>query len=282
MKEKIKYNFKNLYDTIQRPEMAILPGHLAFYFLMMLIPFLALIGSLLTTIDITSKTVTDIIYENLPDVVADVVISISKQDTAAVSLWVLLIPTLILASNGTYSVITVANSIYKVKDENMVKSYIINKIKSFLMLFVLITIFIFLLLIPTFGNIIFKIIGQVITNEKIINNVYYIMFNILKYPVTFLLVYISIKILYLLAPNIKVKENKVRYGAVIASVLLVVSTIGYSIYIENFSTYETFYGGISSLLILMLWIYVVSYVFTLGMALNVTHYKIREKQDIAV
>lgn len=275
MKDKIKNNLTNLYNTIQRPEMAILPGHLAFYFLMMLIPLLALIGSLLTTIDITSKTVTDIIYENLPHAIADVIISISKEDTSSVSLWILLIPTIILASNGTYSVITVANSIYKVKENNnILKRYILNKLKSFLMLIVLILIFIFLLLIPTFGNIIFKIIGNIITNEKIINNIYYIMFNILKYPVTFLLVYFAIKILYLLAPNVKIKQNKVRYGAIITSTLLVISTFIYSVYIENFSTYETFYGGISSLLILMLWIYVVSYIFTLGIALNVTHYKL--------
>lgn len=260
--------------------MAILPGHLAFYFLMMLIPFLALIGSILTTVDITSKTITDIMYENLPDAIADVVISISRQDTSSVSLWILLIPTIILASNGTYSVITVSNLVYKVKNsKNIIKTYIINKLKSFLMLIILILIFIFLLLIPTFGNILFKIIGNIITNEKIINNVYYIIFNVLKYPVSFLIVYISIKVLYLLAPNIKMKKNKVRYGAVISSILLVISTFIYSIYIENFSTYETFYGGISSLLILMLWIYVLSYIFVLGMALNVTHYKLDEKKE---
>lgn len=254
--------------------MAILPGHLAFYFLMMLIPFLALMGSLLTTIDITSKTVTEIMYENLPVNIADVVISISKQEPSNVSLWVLFIPTIILASNGTYSIITVANSIYKVETENIVKKIIVTQLKAFIMLFVLIFIFIFLLLIPTFGNLLFRIIGHVITNETIINNIYYIMFNILKYPLTFLLVYFSVKILYLLAPNVKMKYNKVRYGAVVASILLVISTFIYSIYIENFSSYETFYGGISSLLILMLWIYVISYIFTFGMALNITHYKL--------
>ncbi len=277
MKDRVKKNFKNLYESIQRPEMSTLPEHLSFYFLMMLIPLFALIGSILSTMPITSRTVTDILYENLPTVIADVIISVSNQDTSSVSLWVLLIPTLFLASNGTYSIITVSNSLYKVERSNYIKSYIYDKIKSFVLLFILILVFMSLLFIPTFGNIIFKTIGMIITNENIIHSIYYIMFNILKYPITFLLVFVAVKLRYLLAPSIKIKDNKVNYGAFISSVLLVISTFGYSIYIEYFSTYETFYGGISSLLILMLWLYVISYVITLGIALNVTHYGLDSK-----
>lgn len=254
--------------------MGVLPAHLAFYFFMMLIPLLTLLGALLSSINIVSSSITDVIYEHLPNNIANVIISISRQDAANMSLWILLIPTLILASNGTYSMIITSNSIYKVKNSN----YILNRIKAFFMLVVLITIFIFLLLVPTFGNILFKIIGSIITNSNIVNNIYYIIFNLLKYPVTFIFVFISVKTLYVMAPNKKIKRREVNYGAWFTSIMWVVATIGYSYYIEYFSSYETFYGGISSLLFLMLWIYLISYIFVLGMALNVSRYEVEKDE----
>lgn len=51
----------------------------------------------------------------------------------------------------------------------------------------------------------------------------------------------------------------------------------YSWYIENFSNYATFYGSISNILILMMWLYFISYIFVLGMALNVTKYELNIK-----
>lgn len=275
MIKKIKNFFLHLYKNITKPEMGVLPAHLAFYFLMMLIPLLTLLGTLISSIGILSTSIKDVIYENLPNNVADVVISLSTQNPTEMSLWMLLLPTLILASNGTYSMITISNSIYRQKSAN----YFFNRIKAFFMLVVLIINFLFLLLVPTFGNLIFKIIGGIILDENILGNIYYIGFNLLKYPVTFLFVFISIKVLYHLAPNKKIKGKDVNDGALFTSIMWIISTWGYSYYIEYFSSYETFYGGISSLLILMLWIYVISYIFVLGMALNVSEYEVHKEED---
>lgn len=47
------------------------------------------------------------------------------------------------------------------------------------------------------------------------------------------------------------------------------------------SSYETFYGGISGFLFLILWIYVLSYIFVLGMAMNASRYEI-DKESISL
>lgn len=269
MKNKIKIFFKTLYEIVNRPEMEVLPGHLAFYFMMMLIPLLTLLGSILTNFELVSTSISQIIYGHLPSSIADIVISVSRQDVSSLSLWIILIPTLILASNGTYSMIITSNSVYKVRPKgNVILAYIKDRAKAFIMLVVLIFIFLFLILVPTLGNVIFKIIGNIVTNENIVNNTYYILFKILKYPVTFLFVFLSIKVLYVMAPDTKIKMKDTNIGAFFTSLTWVIVTLGYSYYIQYFSSYETFYGGLSSLLFLMLWIYLLSYMFVLGIALN--------------
>lgn len=269
MKNKIKIFLKTLYEIVNRPEMEVLPGHLAFYFMMMLIPLLTLLGSILTNFELVSTSISQVIYGHLPSSIADIVISVSRQDVSSLSLWIILIPTLILASNGTYSMIITSNSVYKVRPKgNVILAYIKDRTKAFIMLVVLIFIFLFLILVPTLGNVIFKIIGNIVTNENIVNNTYYILFKILKYPVTFLFVFLSIKVLYVMAPDTKIKMKDTNIGAFFTSLTWVIVTLGYSYYIQYFSSYETFYGGLSSLLFLMLWIYLLSYMFVLGIALN--------------
>lgn len=236
---------------------------------MMLIPFLTLLGSILTNFELVSTSISQVIYGHLPSSIADIVISVSRQDSSSLSLWIILIPTLILASNGTYSMIIASNSVYRVRPAgNAIFAYIKDRIKAFVMLVVLIFIFLFMILVPTLGNVIFKIIGNIITNENIVNNTYYILFKVLKYPITFLFVFLAIKVLYVMAPNTKIKMKDTNIGAFFTSFTWVVVTIGYSYYIQYFSSYETFYGGLSSLLFLMLWIYLLSYMFVLGIALN--------------
>ena len=269
MKNKIKIFFKTLYEIVNRPEMEVLPGHLAFYFMMMLIPLLTLLGSILTNFELVSTSISQVIYGHLPSSIADIVISVSRQDVSNLSLWIILVPTLILASNGTYSMIITSNSVYKVRPKyNVILAYIKDRTKAFIMLVALIFIFLFLILVPTLGNVIFKIIGNIVTNENIVNNTYYIIFKILKYPVTFLFVFLSIKVLYVMAPDTKIKMKDTNIGAFFTSLTWIIVTLGYSYYIQYFSSYETFYGGLSSLLFLMLWIYLLSYMFVLGIALN--------------
>ena len=269
MKNKIKIFFKTLYEIVNRPEMEVLPGHLAFYFMMMLIPLLTLLGSILTNFELVSTSISQVIYGHLPSSIADIVISVSRQDVSNLSLWIILVPTLILASNGTYSMIITSNSVYKVRPKyNVILAYIKDRTKAFIMLVVLIFIFLFLILVPTLGNVIFKIIGNIVTNENIVNNTYYIIFKILKYPVTFLFVFLSIKVLYVMAPDTKIKMKDTNIGAFFTSLTWIIVTLGYSYYIQYFSSYETFYGGLSSLLFLMLWIYLISYIFVLGMSIN--------------
>lgn len=57
-------------------------------------------------------------------------------------------------------------------------------------------------------------------------------------------------------------------GAIMATALFVVATMGFNIYISNFSRYNALYGSIGTLIILLLWIWVVSILILAGNELN--------------
>lgn len=274
MKRKVTAFFKDIYTLIKRPEMSILPAHLAFYLMMMLVPVLVLLGTILTNFNISSGNITTIIYNNLPTNVANLIIDMSTSNIPFINLWIILIPAILLASNGTYSIIKVSNSIYKVNDKNYLK----KKTKSFLMVIVLLMLFIFVLLVPTFGNLIFRVIGSIVTNTNVANSIYYQVFKLFKYPVSFFFIYLSVKFLYFMAPSIRLKTKELVAGSLFTSIMWVVSTLLYSHYIDLFTRYETFYGSMSSILFLMIWIYVLSYIFVLGMSLNSYNHLKKDKE----
>ena len=275
MKEKFKNFLNYLNISIKRPEMAVLPGNLAFFFMMMIIPLLTILGIIVSNIDIGKGSVYEAVFAYFPNNIPNLIISISGESSNAIGVGTLLVASLILASNGTYSMIVTSNSIYSVRKS----SYIKNKAKSIFLLIVLLILTITLLFIPVVSTKVLNFIGS-ITHTNTGTNIYFGIYNFVKYPVAFLLVFVFVKILYKYSPS-GGRKKRTSYGAVFTSVLLVIATFGYSFYIEYFNTYESFYGGISSLLFLMLYFYIISYIFVLGMSINYTRERIIKENDKA-
>ena len=75
-----------------------------------------------------------------------------------------------------------------------------------------------------------------------------------------------------MAPDKKIKSKNTTYGAIFTSAMWVILTKIYSLYV-SIVNYGSIYGGLSQLIVLMWWIYILAYVFVLGMALNASNYQ---------
>ena len=268
MKNRIKTFLHYLNISIKKPEMEVLPGNLAFFFMMMIIPLLTLLTTIVANLNISETiSLNEGLFSHFPSNIANIFESIETQGSSSVSFWAIFIGSLLLASNGTYSMIVTANSTYGIKKT----SYIKNKIKSIILVIVLVFMFTMLLLIPIINTKVLDFIAR-ITKTNMATNVFFMLYRLLRYPVLFLFVFIFVKILYKYSPSGK-RKKRTTYGAVFTSLLLIVTTWGYSLYIEYFSDFETIYGGISNILFLMMWINLIAYIFVLGMNLNAAREK---------
>lgn len=260
--------------NIKRPEMRILPGQLAFFFFLILIPLIAIIAGFISILDLPYDSITDAINNYLPDGASDLLGALTTNVNFTTNTIIFFASSIALASNGPHSMIVTSNQIYKVKDKN----YIVRRIKALVMTIIVLVLLVFVLLIPVFGDMIFKIIAM-IDSTSTIRNIILTTYSILKYPLSFIFIYFLIKILYIMAPDKKIERSNVVYGSVFTTVCWIIVTQFYSIYIEKFTSYTTFYGSMASILILMLWLYVISYIFVLGMALNVTKYEFSKNDN---
>ena len=60
----------------------------------------------------------------------------------------------------------------------------------------------------------------------------------------------------------------VSVGAVTATVLWVVASIGFSLYVDNFSSYGKTYGSLAGVVVLLLWLWLTTYLVLLGAEMN--------------
>lgn len=95
-----------------------------------------------------------------------------------------------------------------------------------------------------------------------------VMWNLLRWPVLVLCVVIAVDIVYHFAPNRPSKWTWVTPGALMATVLWIVASFGFKIYVSNFADYTATYGAIGGAIITMLWFYVSGLAILVGAELN--------------
>jgi len=271
MKSKLKRYFKKIIEIINKPEMGILPGQLAFFFVLSIIPLIALLGSLAGPLNMSTDSVISFLDGVVPKTVLEMFIPIITGKSLNVSTLIFYISAFILASNGTHSMILASNMIYDIKN----RDYLSRRIKAIIMTIILVSLLVFTIIVPAFGDKILSFILSFINNNLIKSNITLI-YNILKYPISLLFIYFNVKLLYTIAPDASIKSKYTNLGSLFTSIGWVITTEIYTIYVDVFAKYNLFYGSISNILILLLWVYILAFIFVMGMALNASYYKTRE------
>ena len=79
----------------------------------------------------------------------------------------------------------------------------------------------------------------------------------------------SLAVLYRVAPDRDAPQLRwVSLGSVIVTVIWVVVSVGFSIYVDNFGSYDKTYGAIAGVIVLMLWLYLTCFLVLLGAEIN--------------
>lgn len=265
--KKLKLELKEFYENFKKvlfkPEMAILPGQLAYFFVLAIVPTITLISYEAALLNLSTDVIYDFIGSAFSSDIASMLLATTSSSEKGIGFFLVVIVGYFIASNGAASIIITSNTIYGEKQEGFFR----RRLKALIMTFVLVLLFIFMLIVPVFGTKIIELFKFVDLNSNVTDNVSMII-TFLQGPITWLIMYFFIKILYTMAPNKKVRSKNVGYGALFTTFSWVIITYIYSYYINNLAHYSTFYGGLANIVILMFWFYLLAYAFTIGMALN--------------
>ena len=246
----MKKYLNKIIKVVKLEEMRILPGNLAFSLIFLIIPFSSFIGLLLSN---NSLDIKNFLSSNVPIVVMNILESAMNPNPYNIILFFII--SIWLSSKGCLAIIETSNVLYKIKDNNIIKL----RIKSILMIVILFILISFMVLINIFGDIILDFIN--------IDSL-----NIIKFPISLLLMFLLIKILYFMAPSKKIPSKYMNKGSLFTTISWFFLLRLYSFYLNNYNNYSFYYGNLSNILVLLLWVYLLSYLFTIGLSINVSDY----------
>jgi len=93
--------------------------------------------------------------------------------------------------------------------------------------------------------------------------------QVLRWVLLVALVVAALAITYRVAPDRdQPRFSWVTTGSLVATVLWIIGSVGFSLYVNNFGSYNKTYGAIAGVVVLMLWLYLTSYIVLLGAEIN--------------
>ncbi|WP_299294931.1 YihY/virulence factor BrkB family protein [uncultured Tateyamaria sp.] len=93
--------------------------------------------------------------------------------------------------------------------------------------------------------------------------------EVLRWGVGISVLLVGFAVIYRLGPNLKGKRPKlISPGAIFAAVGWIAASVGFSIYLRNFGTYNEVYGSIGAVIVMLMWLFISAYLVLLGGALN--------------
>lgn len=279
----------SIYDLLELYIMGIVKGALttrasaiAFSFFTAIFPFLLFVIIIIPYIPIDSFEVEfmDFLNSFLPPQTSDFFFSnifdnISGRSSAGLISSVFLL-SIILMANGVNAVFSgFEYSYHEQLTRNVFQQYLyalgIALILAFLLLITVAVFGYFQLYViePLYE----KIKGEIVTEDN--SGIGWIIFA--KYMFFVIMVYIATATLYYFGTKEGRKTRFFSVGALLTTLLIMLTSFLFGVYINNFSQYNELYGSIGALLILLLYLWLNSNILLLGYELNASLHYLRKK-----
>lgn len=238
----------------------------AIIFLFTLIPYIPIDNFQVLLMDLIQSVLPDNAYEAIRGTIQDI---ITQPRSSLLSFGFL--AAFVFSSNGLVSIIVAFNrTIHVIETRGIVSLYLIAFSLSLILTF-LTTVSVALITISQ-RAMEFLLAKQFIRFDYI----YYLLIGG-KWLIILLLFFFAFAFIFYFAPARKLKFRFISAGGTLATLLSILISVGFSFYINNFGQYNTLYGSIGTLVVVMLWIYFMALNLLIGFELNVSIWSAQSK-----
>lgn len=263
MLDKFKNFCLNVYEIMMKPEMLTLPSSLAYYFVLSIVPIISLLLMIASSFNLSTSFLTEFFENNFSAELVKMITPLVTNQSFSIGFIIYILVAFFLASNGSDAIIVTSNQIFNIDNKNYFK----RRIKAFFLTIILFLLFTFMLVVPVFGEQLISIAGHIGIDSSIIA-VLKALYPVVNLPLTLLVLYFGIKLIFIIAPDEKIKSSDVNKGAIFTTLCWVLVTNVYAYYLKHIATYNVYYAGLSTLVMLMVWFYFLAFVFVMGLSFN--------------
>ena len=236
-------------------------------FLFTLIPFIPIENFQAELFLLIQQVVPESTFAPIEDTVLEI---IEKQKGGTLSLGFFM--ALIFSTNGLVAMMSAFDAtILSIKR----RTWWSQRLAATMLLFILSVLLAVAIGLLTGGH---RLINYLDSNDLLRDSftVYFLIF--VKWVITILLFFFAYSFLYYMAPAQKTKWRFISAGGTLATVLSIFTIIGFTYYINNFSSYNIIYGSLGTLPAILLLMYVMSLILLVGFELNASIHEAHNKK----
>ena len=272
MKKLIKYT-KEFIDGIGQNNLPAHAAACAFYMFLSLVPFVALLMSILPYIGVSQQDLIGYLSRYIPEALETMIISITDDiyfaSDAVLPLTVVI--TIWLASRSFSALIRGVESVSGTKNY---ASFIRRSIIACLDTIGLVVAMLFILIMLVFGK---YIINLIRTGVPIVSPVVSFLIKF-RFLLVILLLSGVFTLVYRWVPGMKLGFGALLPGSVAAASCWLLFTWLFSLFIKFGNGYST-YGSLAAIVICLMWMYWCMYIILLGAQLNVFLFRLKSERN---
>ena len=271
-----------LIERIKNHDLMTLASSLSYYFLSASIPMLLVLLNFVTKFMKGNEDVVVDTIKLLPDSIRGVILILvdSIIDSGSVSTvsTITLLFALWSASKGVSKILLAINVAYGIDDNH---SMIKNKIFGFLYTFVLIFIVLFIFLLKIYSGGILLLLEKIL---RLINSSFSLdeftwLINLVSGIIPPLILILGLTLLYKFAPyndSIKISFKDAFVGSISTSIMISITSFGYSFFLNNMSNMSVIYGALAGIIALLVWLLLFSLTIILGAEIIASYMKTKK------
>lgn len=235
----------------------------AFFILLSFIPFMMLLLNIIQYTPLTEEAVSSAVMAVIPEdfhgVVKAVIMEIYRRSSAILPVSAII--ALWSAGKAINSLTYGLNTVYHVRET---RNYFVNRFRSMLFTLFFIAAFVVTLVLMVFG----RSIQQGLTEYFPAVAEFTGVLLSLRTVITMVALMFTFVLMYRFVPNRKASFESQIPGALIATISWQVLSVGFSFYLEYFPGVTRMYGNLTTIILMMLWVYFCMYLILVGAEIN--------------
>ncbi len=245
--------------------MALLPATI---FVFTLIPFIPIPNFQEELIDLFQDILPVNAFGFLETTIVDTV-----TNRSGALLLLMFLATIIFSTNGIHAIIhAFVVSAHNFKS----RSWIHQRKISIILLFIVVMMIAIAGFLVIFGK---SVVNYLVELEILERSLVISIIVIIKWILVVLLLFMAISFLYYLAPAKRTDFRFISPGSMLATILFIITSLGFSSYVNHFGQYNKLYGWIGTLMVILIWLYLNAIALLIGFELNVSIKEAREEDE---
>ena len=254
--------FRDFNWQMTKKNIAAFAASTAFFLFLSMIPLLMALCAILPFTTLTEEILISAIMRFTPDAMHGLVISV-VSDVYARSAGTITIYAIVTVWSASKAMLALIHGLNAVNDFEERRNYFVLRFLACIYTVILLVAMIVALFVMVFGNVIVDLLLMDIPSLYIL--VQFIMH--FRFLLSWVVLTFIFAMIYAYVPNSKMRFRKQIPGAAFAAVLWSAASYAFAVYVDHFNGFGT-YGGLTTVVIMMLWFYLLMYILLIGAHIN--------------